>query len=73
MLSALCLCQGGCLQIQTAPWQIVYNIYAVCCSDGSMGERQNNRRGAVMVTHDERVLDLVDKIYTMEDGKLNLK
>lgn len=26
-----------------------------------------------MVTHDERVLDLVDKIYTMEDGKLNLK
>lgn len=31
-----------------------------------------HRRGkaAVMVTHDERVLDLTDTIYRMEDGKL---
>ena len=36
-------------------------------------EVHSRKKGAVMVTHDERVLDLVDKIYTMEDGKLNLK
>lgn len=36
-------------------------------------EAHSRNKGAVMVTHDERVLDLVDKIYTMEDGKLNLK
>lgn len=36
-------------------------------------EAHSRKKGAVMVTHDERVLDLVDKIYTMEDGKLNLK
>lgn len=35
-------------------------------------EAHSRKKGAVMVTHDERVLDLVDKIYTMEDGKLNL-
>ncbi len=27
-------------------------------------------KAAVMVTHDERMLDLADKIYKMEDGKL---
>ena len=27
-------------------------------------------KAAVMVTHDERVLDLADRIYRMEDGKL---
>lgn len=31
-------------------------------------KRQNV--GAVMVTHDERVLDLVDKVYRIESGKL---
>lgn len=29
-------------------------------------------KGAIMVTHDERVLDLVDRIYRMEDGQLTL-
>jgi putative ABC transport system ATP-binding protein len=33
-------------------------------------EVHKRNRAAVMVTHDERVLDLADKIYKMEDGKL---
>ena len=33
-------------------------------------EVHNRNKAAVMVTHDERILDLVDKIYRMEDGKL---
>ena len=33
-------------------------------------EAHKRNKAAVMVTHDERVLDLVDKIYRMEDGKL---
>lgn len=28
-------------------------------------------KAAIMVTHDERVLDLVDRIYRMEDGQLH--
>ena len=28
-------------------------------------------KAAVMVTHDERVLNLVDQVYRLEDGKLN--
>ena len=37
-----------------------------------MIQMEVHRRGkaAVMVTHDERVLDLTDTIYRMEDGKL---
>lgn len=34
-------------------------------------ESHKRGKGAVMVTHDERVLDLVDRIYKMEDGKLS--
>lgn len=33
-------------------------------------EVHNRHKAAVMVTHDERILDLVDKVYRMEDGKL---
>lgn len=33
-------------------------------------EAHKRNKAAVMVTHDERVLDLADKIYQMEDGKL---
>jgi putative ABC transport system ATP-binding protein len=33
-------------------------------------EVHKRNKAAVMVTHDERVLDLADKIYQMEDGKL---
>ena len=33
-------------------------------------EVHKRNKAAVMVTHDERVLDLADKIYKMEDGKL---
>lgn len=33
-------------------------------------EVKKRQKAAVMVTHDERVLDLVDTIYHMEDGKL---
>ena len=33
-------------------------------------EAHSRNRAAVMVTHDERVLDLADCIYRMEDGKL---
>ena len=33
-------------------------------------EAHRRNRAAVMVTHDERVLDLADCIYRMEDGKL---
>lgn len=33
-------------------------------------EVHNRHKAAVMVTHDERILDLVDRVYRMEDGKL---
>lgn len=33
-------------------------------------EVHNRKKAAVMVTHDERVLDLADSVYRMEDGKL---
>lgn len=33
-------------------------------------EVHKRRKAAVMVTHDERVLDLADTIYRMEDGRL---
>lgn len=33
-------------------------------------EVHNRKKAAVMVTHDERVLDLADTVYRMEDGKL---
>ena len=35
-------------------------------------EVHKRNKAAIMVTHDERVLDLVDKIYRMEDGKLKV-
>ncbi|HCE78524.1 MAG TPA: hemin ABC transporter ATP-binding protein [Lachnospiraceae bacterium] len=34
-------------------------------------EAHSRNKAAVMVTHDERVLDLADRIYRMEDGKLD--
>ena len=34
-------------------------------------EAHSRNKAAVMVTHDERVLDLADRIYLMEDGKLD--
>lgn len=36
-------------------------------------EVKKHNKGAVMVTHDERVLDLVDRIYRLDDGKLLLQ
>ena len=33
-------------------------------------EVHKRKKAAIMVTHDERVLDLADKIYRMEDGQL---
>lgn len=36
-------------------------------------EVKKHNRAAIMVTHDERVLDLVDKIYRLIDGKLVLE
>lgn len=33
-------------------------------------EVHNRNKAAVMVTHDERVLDLADTVYRMEDGRL---
>lgn len=33
-------------------------------------EVHKRNKAAVMVTHDDRILDLVDKVYKMEDGKL---
>ena len=33
-------------------------------------EVHRRNKAAIMVTHDERVLSLVDRIYRMEDGKL---
>lgn len=33
-------------------------------------EVHNRHKAAVMVTHDERVLDLTDTVYRMEDGRL---
>ena len=34
-------------------------------------EGHKRNKAAVMVTHDERVLDLADRVYRMEDGKLS--
>lgn len=36
-------------------------------------EVKKHQKAAIMVTHDERVLDLVDKIYRLVDGKLVLE
>lgn len=36
-------------------------------------EVKNKETAAVMVTHDERILDLVDKIYVLKNGKLILE
>ncbi|SET18931.1 putative ABC transport system ATP-binding protein [Oceanobacillus limi] len=33
-------------------------------------EVKTRNKAAIMVTHDERMLDLCDKVYRMEDGKL---
>ncbi len=33
-------------------------------------EVKKRKKAAVMVTHDERVLDFADRIYRLEDGKL---
>jgi putative ABC transport system ATP-binding protein len=35
-------------------------------------EVKSRRKAAIMVTHDERLLEYCDKVYRMEDGKLNL-
>lgn len=34
-------------------------------------EVHKRNKAAIMVTHDERVLDLVDRVYHMEDGRLS--
>ncbi len=34
-------------------------------------EVKKRNKAAIMVTHDERVLDLVDSIYYLVDGKLS--
>lgn len=36
-------------------------------------EVKKHDKGAVMVTHDERVLDLVDRVYRLDGGKLALQ
>lgn len=36
-------------------------------------EVKKHDKGAVMVTHDERILDLVDHIYRLDNGKLTLQ
>lgn len=36
-------------------------------------EVKKHDKGAVMVTHDERVLDLVDRVYRLDNGKLALQ
>ncbi|MCM1494746.1 MAG: ABC transporter ATP-binding protein [Bacteroides sp.] len=36
-------------------------------------EVKKHDKGAVMVTHDERVLDLVDHVYRLDNGKLALQ
>lgn len=33
-------------------------------------EAHKRHKAAVMVTHDQRVLDLADAVYRMEDGRL---
>ncbi|WP_373852503.1 hypothetical protein [Listeria fleischmannii] len=33
-------------------------------------EVEGTERAAIMVTHDERMLDLCDHVYRMEDGRL---
>ncbi|AIQ21315.1 hemin ABC transporter ATP-binding protein [Paenibacillus sp. FSL H7-0357] len=35
-------------------------------------EVKSRRKAAIMVTHDERMLEYCDKVYRMEDGKLSL-
>ncbi|MFC4810147.1 ABC transporter ATP-binding protein [Paenibacillus sp. GCM10023250] len=35
-------------------------------------EVRSRRKAAIMVTHDERMLEYCDKVYRMEDGKLSL-
>lgn len=36
-------------------------------------EVNSGRKAAIMVTHDERMLEYCDKVYRMEDGKLSLQ
>ncbi|MCM1062101.1 MAG: ABC transporter ATP-binding protein [Eubacterium sp.] len=36
-------------------------------------EVKKHEKGAVMVTHDERVLDLADRVYRLDNGKLTLQ
>ncbi|MCM1308009.1 MAG: ABC transporter ATP-binding protein [Butyrivibrio sp.] len=36
-------------------------------------EVKKHDKGAVMVTHDERVLDLTDRVYRLDNGKLTLQ
>jgi len=33
-------------------------------------ETKTRNKAAIMVTHDERMLEYCDKVYKMEDGKL---
>ena len=35
-------------------------------------EVKSRQKAAIMVTHDERMLEYCDKVYRMEDGKLSL-
>lgn len=35
-------------------------------------EVKSRRKAAIMVTHDERMLEYCDKVYRMEDGKMSL-
>lgn len=36
-------------------------------------EVKDRNKAAVMVTHDERMLEFCDKVYRMEDGVLTLE
>ncbi|WP_228469662.1 hypothetical protein [Paenibacillus sp. JNUCC31] len=33
----------------------------------------SRQKAAIMVTHDERMLEYCDKVYRMEDGKLSFQ
>lgn len=35
-------------------------------------ETKTRNKAAIMVTHDERMLEFCDKVYRMEDGRLKL-
>ena len=36
-------------------------------------EVKKHEKAAIMVTHDERVLDLVDRVYRLDGGRLVLQ